>query len=705
MSNLIVKFLDKEYSIPEDVLMYLDLLKFTDSIKNVLMTAFNRKLSNSDIGCIEDNDMATEINQQVGKFISMLCDKGIYDRTVNDYLRNNKGYELFSQTNKAAFEKAKAILMNKLDTLKYGVEDALYKKDASVTGMGFSIWSGSFVNHAIYAAMQASTIRDQEKAANAQYQKDMDNLFAKMDSDEAKAKREYIYNVYIPNMDVALTMFAYELLDKYISDLIANNKFDKHALDFIDIARSNELLDNLTLSSNKSVILENAFTACPYNIAAYMQAMKYDLLDYESFQTAEIFKQSDAILSFFKENWGEVSYPSKFNIDYHCVNLWALFANTTPETILFTRTQQYVNGIIKAYERIAGMIFDKDVCCKALSECDENLILDGDAICTTKAHSYVDTIVSSSIWDQLVEKCGHQDLLDLIKKEVPSVVEMASKNDVDTYFLENLIDCFKEARADIVPQIKERREQERQRKIIEAEERTKAVEARKKKIKNAIIIGSIVTVVITLMIVAVNAIKAVRHNNEQLEIIESSYIDGGYEAALRAIETSKLKETQKVSLFNDLMNKTSFVSMNICGLKSNVPEHWEIRLSDDGDIASGNYPHNDEEGGLQWYIKYEGQYSEIQAKGDDYWTNDEDYQPIDIEHCTNSYVRYDSGRDNDGNRYMVIDHRVVCDSSAFEIQYFAYENRYSEKEAQFLLEQIDFAGYKYSEKIIDLSNS
>lgn len=29
-------------------------------------------------------------------------------------------------------------------------EDALNKKDASVTGLGFSIWSGSFVNHAVH---------------------------------------------------------------------------------------------------------------------------------------------------------------------------------------------------------------------------------------------------------------------------------------------------------------------------------------------------------------------------------------------------------------------------------------------------------------------------------------------------------------------------------------------------------------------------
>jgi len=529
MSNMTINFLGKEYLIPEDVLAYLDLLKFTDSIKSVLMTTFNRKLSNSDIGCIEDKDMATEINQQVGKFISMLCDKGIYDRTVNDYLRNNKGYELFSQTNKAAFEKAKAILMDKLDTLKYGVEDALYKKDASVTGMGFSIWSGSFVNHAIYAAMQASTIRDQEKAANAQYQKDMDNLFAKMDSDEAKAKREYIYNVYIPNMDVALTMFAYELLDKYISDLIANNKFDKHALDFIDIARSNELLDNLTLSSNKSVILENAFTACPYNIAVYMQAMKYDLLDFDSFQTAKLFKQSDEILSFLKENWGEVSYPVKFSINYHSIDVLSLFTEKNPTLLLRSRTEQYATGIVKAYSRVADMLDNKELCRKLIREFDDISILAGDAISKGKAHSFVDSIVTPTIWNQLIDKCGQIDLLDRIKAFVPDNLQVDTKQDIDEYFINQLISNFEEARQNIILEINAKKEAEEKRRIEEEkqkaeQERIRQEKRAKRKVVfkkwakiSAFLIAGIttLTVLISLILVFVNSviIPANRYND------------------------------------------------------------------------------------------------------------------------------------------------------------------------------------------------
>ena len=38
MSYITVKFLDKEYSIPQDVLTYIDLLSFTDSVQKQLLS-------------------------------------------------------------------------------------------------------------------------------------------------------------------------------------------------------------------------------------------------------------------------------------------------------------------------------------------------------------------------------------------------------------------------------------------------------------------------------------------------------------------------------------------------------------------------------------------------------------------------------------------------------------------------------------------
>ena len=87
-------FLGKEYSIPEDVLTYIDLLSFTDGVKTQLANSFVRKLKaeiqKDNIGLLGDEALSTEIEQQIGKFIAKLCDHGIFTRTISDYLKNNK---------------------------------------------------------------------------------------------------------------------------------------------------------------------------------------------------------------------------------------------------------------------------------------------------------------------------------------------------------------------------------------------------------------------------------------------------------------------------------------------------------------------------------------------------------------------------------------------------------------------------------------
>ena len=519
MGYIRANFLGKEYSIPEDVLVYIDLVDFTENVKTQLFDVFVRKLKteikNGNAGLLGDEDLATDIEYQVGRFIAKLCDFGIFNRTVNDYISNNKGYEYFSKVNKAALEKIKSLLMRRLDSLQEGYEGAVQRAESHVTGMGFSIWSGSFVNHAIYAAMQASTINKQEKEASAAYQKEINELCTKLESDYDRETSQYINNEYIPNMEAALTVLAYELLDQYVADLIAHNKFDRTALDFVNISRSNDLLKNLALSGNKKAILENAFVACPYNIAVYMQAMKHELLDYDSFQAAKTFKQDYLILSFFRENWGEASFPTKFNIDYHCIKEWACLTQKSPEEILRGLTDQYATGIVKAYSRIAEMLADEYLCRKTIGGCSEAAILAGDEICKEKAREYVFTVAPIGVWEQLTERCGHADLLERVKKRFNFMSEIESRNELNTYLVEQLYMAFESARKTLADQIAEKMRLAKERAEEEArikEEKKRLQEEKKaqckatiKKISKCIlvIVGGIIAVLVGLIIAGI----------------------------------------------------------------------------------------------------------------------------------------------------------------------------------------------------------
>lgn len=217
MSNITVKFIDREYSVPEDLLVYLDLLNLTNDVHMALNKSFYQLLRNEEVGCIDDEQIRPEIDKLVGRFIAKLMEAGVYDRTVADYLNGNKGFELISKVNQTALSKMKELFIQELDEYKAGVEDARYKRDSSITGMGFSIWSSSFVNHAIYAAMEASALNKQEAAANKEYQREIDVLHRSITSKHDGAKKTYIDSTYMQHTILSTPYIQKHFLREYVS--------------------------------------------------------------------------------------------------------------------------------------------------------------------------------------------------------------------------------------------------------------------------------------------------------------------------------------------------------------------------------------------------------------------------------------------------------------------------------------------------------
>ena len=510
MDYITVKFIGEEYTIPKDILTYIELLDFTDNVQKQLASAFVRKLRNEiakdNIGLLGDEDLSMEIEQQVGRFIAKLCDNGIFTRTISDYLKNNKGYQLYSDVNKAALEKMKSLLLQEMDAWQAGYENAVNKAESHVTGMGFSIWSSSFVNHAIYAAMEASALNKQGKEAEAQYQKDMDDLRSRLDSQYGGEKSNYINNTYIPNMEAALTVFAYELLDKYVADLIANGKFDGKTLDYVDIGRSNDLLKNLTLSNNKQAILENAFTACPYNIAVYMQAMKYDLLDYDSFQTAKLFKLDGSIISFLEENLGDSPNSKKRRLNFKNAELLSLYTGKSLREI----TAYVADFIVDGYAQTIAAFTNNTLCYNIMNKAEERDILAGDSISKQKSDWLVDPIAPAVLWDKLTSEFGHTDLFGRLLNLLPDRSELNSKQEYDTFLKNKLFTILEAIRQERVAAILVQRQEDARRKEAE-EEKAKLTAERNKKTKKICFIAAIILIVITIastIITDVNNAKA-----------------------------------------------------------------------------------------------------------------------------------------------------------------------------------------------------
>ena len=489
MSFITVKFIDKEYSIPTDVITYVSLVDFTNKIRDTLVASFKKQICPS-IDVIEsDNFMIATINEQVAQFVRKLLENDIYDRTANDYLQGNKGYELFLDTKKKVLRQLISIRQEKLETYRAGVEGAIYRKEASVTGLDFGIISSSFVNHMIYAYMDASKQTKQEQEALKTYNREI----AELDKQAAEYDRQenaYIADNVIPAMNTVFTFFAYELLDKYVSDFIKVGKFDKAALDFINLERSNDLLENINLAGNKRAVIESAFAACPFNMAVYMHAMKLEMLDEDTFETANVLKQGSKIISFLKESMGSADYPNFTEPNYYSASLLARYTNTSANDVLYRHTSSYANTVIREYEKIVKALDNSNQCREYLRKLSDDEILSGEGASKRLAKSLVYSISPNDNWSILVKQCGHADLLERLQDIMPTGSSVGSKADCDSYLAEALFNALEVTRKDLAQRILESRTR------AEAERQKLEAQKRKKRIKTTAIVCAIVAIVI-----------------------------------------------------------------------------------------------------------------------------------------------------------------------------------------------------------------
>ena len=536
MSNLSVKFFDKEYSIPSDVVTYVGLVDFTNGIRDNLVASFKKQIWPS-IDVIEsDNFMIPAINDQVTKFVRKLLENDIYDRTANDYLQGNKGYELFLDTKKKVLRQIISIRQEKLDTYRAGVEGAIYRKEASVTGLDFGIISSSFVNHMIYAYMDASKQTKQEQEALKTYNREI----AELDKQAAEYDRQenaYIADNVIPAMNTVFTFFAYELLDKYVSDLIKVGKFDKAALDFINLERSNDLLENINLAGNKRAVIESAFVACPFNMAVYMHAMKLEMLDEDTFETANVFKQGSKIISFLKESLGTADYPNFVEPNYYSASLLARYENKSANDVLYQHTSSYANAVIREYGKIVKVLDNSSQCREYLRKLNDDEIFSGEGTSKQLAKSLVYSIAPNDNWNILVKQCGHADLLERLLAIMPVGSSLRNKADCDAYLVEALFNALEVARKDLAQRILESRAR------AEAERQELEAQKRKKRIKTTAILCAIVAAVI----VAISLPSIIE--NAKISKRES-YVEKQIQAVVAPLE-SKMENATGVDIIID----------------------------------------------------------------------------------------------------------------------------------------------------------
>ena len=507
--SLELRFIQKDYEIPNDIITYLNALQVADEIKDSLFYACRDKVSKSEIRAISTDEMVPEMKKQASRFIKMLCDNNIFNRTIDEYTFSNEGYKEFDEHNKAAVLAMSNFLLEEMEHFQQGIEDAEREAASNITGTGVQVWSSSFLTLAAASALEYSALKKQANAADQQYREKVRWISKKGSDKREQQEIDYLNNIYYPNISNALTLFAYCMLDNYLADLHNNGLFDNETLNYVNIKHSQDLLQNLDITNNKAAVLSSAFQACPFNINVYLSAIEFDLFGEDEVNTLRTIHQDSELKRELSRRFIEIKQTNHIkdtleNYD-QLINALCLCSGKTPEFYYQQYTKDLYRKVIHEYSELREYCESDSACSRFVNSLGDKILAMNDDDFLKLLRKKVNSIITDEQFVDLIEYCGYKDL---IKEISPKGETFSTRKEINKYY----IDTVYEKVIPIAEKVKDR---------ITKEKHYEAViksEDEKQRKKSNIIKVSILLVLLALPIILYVVIVSIITQNSKQQV-------------------------------------------------------------------------------------------------------------------------------------------------------------------------------------------
>ena len=437
MSELTVKFLGNEYVFPQELKEYVAYCNEFEKINETLSKALLVTMKKKPVGENNEPDAAGDIENKLKqtmiaegkKIIPMLAKHNIFDVTESDIIDNNKGYKHYCDTYKVMMDGLRLILADEMEAWMNGFEQAQNAAYSQVTGTGISMYSNSMIAHLTLAAFESSTIKKQCDKADRDYERAMTELSNRTHSQSEKRYLEHMVTKVYPEIANAFGMFVEELMEIYLNKLQENSIYDYSKVKSYSIKRSSELLNNVSMVTDKQSVITEAFKSCPYNPDIYAKLLELGMYDVDTFATAKEFYQ-DALLvgvieDFCKKNlknYDKVKTP---------ISILALYKNKTETEILRSLYGGELGTIENQYKTLKGVVSNK----KSLDSWIRKIVSQQvDSIITTSEDSIkgrIHTAISGIVSENNYKKFTEMGLLS------PEEIRMDDSNATDLNSINN----------------------------------------------------------------------------------------------------------------------------------------------------------------------------------------------------------------------------------------------------------------------------
>ena len=207
-----------------------------------------------------------------------LSQHGVYNLTTDDFIATNPGVQQILAANNALAEyrsSKEATYSTWADAEK---EKAAARASANITGPGYGIITNDFLSFAAYKAHSNAVLNRQAHAAKWQYDNEAYSIHRAAMDMLGDALQQEIAASFKPKVSEGLKNAYNFMLIRLCQGLASVGQFDMACLNGIDENRSEAVLNNIPLVSQKEPMLCQALQLCPYSVKALIRAYEEGFL-------------------------------------------------------------------------------------------------------------------------------------------------------------------------------------------------------------------------------------------------------------------------------------------------------------------------------------------------------------------------------------------------------------------------------------------
>ena len=264
-----------QISIPKEIITYKNIV--FESEKDCINIVRNYSVTgpvNQNIINLRFKSILSGIDASIANYIKKLSDLSVYNVTIDDFKKGNSGYDDLLDANNKFSKKELKVTEAYNKAAKSDINSAIDSAASKISGLGFGIISNDIGSLALYNVVSDLTISHQKQNAIQEVNNATQAINQKKNELIDIDMRSYFADVYLPTIFGALATCYSILVSKYVSILCANNLFDYSKIEHIDVSRSENILKNIYIVSDKYSLICNAIAICPYNVTSYICALE-----------------------------------------------------------------------------------------------------------------------------------------------------------------------------------------------------------------------------------------------------------------------------------------------------------------------------------------------------------------------------------------------------------------------------------------------